>query len=746
MSEFFSGIYGARFPDVVFNSGPLPPSGGLPAPLHDTPDARINYNSTLLGDLTPYAYGEPGYQSSQSAFLNIPHRVQKIVPVLDLPTAKPGTKDTFDLSHPVDDSDVAFVLRLDRKSLFCSGLRNVSFSRAGLSTQVDALVNLATLNYILSGIQLGVRDTSDHWYELLHNADPRCFPKDRDLDSVPMNITDLLHFVRFLATPFGVVRGSEKQGGQNEATQSPATWPVCFVATLVIDGKEGNVVNVWHHHNVHAGDDLVLRLKPVPLKEYTLNHYYKRLTRAKWDTDRLGGSSVVWQLVPDVFTLDAESLDEKLMQKLPINFGEDLAGYAWQELGYWHIGRAQVMAGKHVHEEYYFNDMANQMKTHHLDMTFEPTWQCLGNPWRRPGGAGSGGGGGGGSGSGGGGGSGSGGAGGGSGGGSGGNSLEFYRSAGSGPSSSRGFTPRRPYDGQGSGPRDSRDSTPRRRDDGRGSGGADGGLNPVDARGAAAGAAMYREQTGAVRGRPQARAAVADVERPHAGAARILRPLPPMISNQGTDSAEASAVVADVNRPRAGAAGRRRVEYWNTFSPDPSKTRFIPEQSPDGVGGPGAAAGGAAGSRDLPPTRDSSRLNVNTRRPDALESVEEGSASASSDAGAAPSGGSIWGSVKGAVTSAGKLIGIREETMSEDGQALATETDAAPAAPLGEAAAGGKRRVSFGAPGAGVDLSDLLQPRKGKKASRGAGSSSSVIEGSLLGADGSETAQPMSLL
>ena len=73
----------------------------------------------------------------------------------------------------------------------------------------------------------------------------------------------------------------------------------------------------------------------------------------------------------------------------------------------------------------------------------------------------------------------------------------------------------------------------------------------------------------------------------------------------------------------------------------------------------------------------------------------------------------------------------------------AMETDGDPRL-SGEA--GGKRRVSFGAPGAGVDLSDLLQPRKGKKASRGAGSSSSVIEGSLLGADGSETAQPMSLL
>jgi uncharacterized membrane protein YgcG len=621
MSEFFSGIYGARFPDVVFNSGPLPPSGGLPAPLHDTPDARINYNSTLLGDLTPYAYGEPGYQSSQSAFLNIPHRVQKIVPVLDLPTAKTGTKDTFDLSHPVDDSDVAFVLRLDRKSLFCSGLRNVSFSRAGLSTQVDALVNLVTLNYILSGIQLGVRDTSDHWYELLHNADPRRFPKDRDVAGrAPLGLMDILHFVRFCSCPFGVVRGSEKQGGQNEATQSPATWPVCFVATLVIDGKEGNVVNVWHHHNVHAGDDLVLRLKPVPLKEYTLNHYYKRLTRAKWDTDRLGGSSVVWQLVPDVFTLDAEPPDEKLMQNLPRNFSVGAEGYAWQELGYWHIGRAQVMAGKHVHEEYYFNDMANQMKTHHLDMTFEPTWQCLGNLWRRLGGAGSGGGGGGGSGSGGGGGPGSGGAGGGSGGGSRGIQLEYFR-------------------GPGGGPRDSRGSTPRRRDDGRGSG-ADAGLNPADARGAAAGAALYRRQEADLIGRPQARAVVADVDRPRAGAAGRAggvtrtwsagsdgRPRTPW--GNETSSGEASG----------GTGGSRGFEPVPTdpfepsrLPPGASSAGQIPEESPD------TAAGGAAGSRDLPPTRDSSRLNVNTRRPDALEPVEEGSASASSDAGAAPSG------------------------------------------------------------------------------------------------------------
>ena len=97
MSDFFSGINGARFPEVVMNQGPLPGMGGLPAPLHDTADARINYNSSLLGDIQPYAYGEPGYLSSQTAYLNIPHRIQKIVPYLSIP-GEDG--HSFELVHP----------------------------------------------------------------------------------------------------------------------------------------------------------------------------------------------------------------------------------------------------------------------------------------------------------------------------------------------------------------------------------------------------------------------------------------------------------------------------------------------------------------------------------------------------------------------------------------------------------------------------------------------------------------------
>ena len=122
MSDFFSGVYGARFPDVVMNQGPLPGMGGLPAPLHDTADARINYGSSLLGNLDPYAYGEPGYLSSQTGYLNIPHKIQKIVPYLYLP--EPDGTGSFRLCHPIDDGDLAFVMRLDRNCEVCTGLNN----------------------------------------------------------------------------------------------------------------------------------------------------------------------------------------------------------------------------------------------------------------------------------------------------------------------------------------------------------------------------------------------------------------------------------------------------------------------------------------------------------------------------------------------------------------------------------------------------------------------------------------------
>ena len=59
----FSDLHGSiRTPEVVMNQGPLP-SGFLPASF--TTDAQINYGSTLLGDVKPYSYGEPGHLADQ---------------------------------------------------------------------------------------------------------------------------------------------------------------------------------------------------------------------------------------------------------------------------------------------------------------------------------------------------------------------------------------------------------------------------------------------------------------------------------------------------------------------------------------------------------------------------------------------------------------------------------------------------------------------------------------------------------
>lgn len=398
MSGFFSGISGARFPDVVMNSGPLPPSGGLPAPLHDTADARINYNSTLLGDVQPYAYGEPGYQSSQNGYLNIPHRIQKICPVLHLPEARQKAQGTFELSHSIDDGDIAFVLRLNRNSIFCTGLKNGEMKRMGLGTAIDPLINLCTLNYLLSGIQLARKPDGSIadglWWELLHNLDATRW--NTSTRNNPITFGDINHFIRHCVRPFGITRGSEKQGGQNEATQSPASWPVCFVVSLVLDGKESNVVNIWHHHNMNAGDDLVLRLKRMPVRPYTLNHYYKRVVRQDWgELLEDPQYKYVWQLVPDMFHLESTTKEEMATNAIAIaNMPAEhnrwfrfssmhsqrnlriADGQPWQNLGYWHIGRSQVMMGKYGLEEYYCNDLANDLKTNHLDITFQPYFTC----------------------------------------------------------------------------------------------------------------------------------------------------------------------------------------------------------------------------------------------------------------------------------------------------------------------------------------------------------------------------------
>lgn len=415
MSDFFSGVYGARFPDVVMNQGPLPGMGGLPKPLHDTVDGRINYNSSLLGDIEPYAYGEPGYLSSQNAYLNIPHRIQKIVPCLYLP--EPDDDKSFALYHPIDDADIAFTMRLDRNSEICTGLKNQTITRAGLGTAVDPMINLSTLNYLLAGVQICTRIPSlrRRWDVLLHHLDRRRFTGG---SSNEYDFSDIKHIVRNLIRPFGIAHGSEKQGGQHEGSMGSVQWPVNFVVSLILDGKDANMLNIWNQHDVDAGSDLVLRLKAVPLPpggKYTLNHYPKSLTEKTFTRGLLAqlpegyeDDLHIWQLVPDVFSFDMdwrgwgftdfetttyfdavshtgsdeakEYVTDKLkthFERMPAKFRPSSLDLIWQHGGYWHIARTQVHSRAYGDGSNYYNDMANKLRTGHLEVTFQPVYMAV---------------------------------------------------------------------------------------------------------------------------------------------------------------------------------------------------------------------------------------------------------------------------------------------------------------------------------------------------------------------------------
>ena len=278
MSDFFSALYsGIERPNVVMNAGPLPPTN--PSGVPTTPDGRINTVSSLTGSgVQPYAYGEPDRLSTQAAYLNVPHAVQRIIPQINIPEAQPMSAGGrfFLLNHQVDDGDIAFIIRAlySPYEIIADKKR---FNRQGVLYAVDPVCNLATVNYLLSGLQrYGFdRKNEKNWYTLwtafgiddyfkkLDGTDKLLSARMQDMqnmiDTFEMDPTQpraptlrlraimaLSHHRRRVAeyiikniiTPFGVPRGSEKQGGQHEGLGAKRiTYPVDFVTALVVDGK-----------------------------------------------------------------------------------------------------------------------------------------------------------------------------------------------------------------------------------------------------------------------------------------------------------------------------------------------------------------------------------------------------------------------------------------------------------------------------------------------------------------------------
>lgn len=302
MSGFFSGLQThIPNPDVVMNSGPLPSrdSSGWPVGFDGTPDGKIGAASSLLGGVQPYSYGGPARLSTQTAYLNIPHVTQRLVPALTLPRSNTGT-GMFTLNHQVDDGDIAFVVRV-MFSPYEMVENKRKYLRQGVIHAIDPVINLSTANYILHGLQtLGYNTENTEWHTLwvamgLDKGCPGLHTRMMELDKLndPLKLGNMqrarnrfifreckravaTYVIRNVITPFGIPRGSEKQGGQHQGiVNKSVTWPVDLVTSMVIDGRVINMVNFWRNTDIHAGDDLMLYLDDVKCHDYVLSHHPK---------------------------------------------------------------------------------------------------------------------------------------------------------------------------------------------------------------------------------------------------------------------------------------------------------------------------------------------------------------------------------------------------------------------------------------------------------------------------------------
>ena len=363
--SLFDGITNVRRPDVVMNDGPLPTSAPpfLPA-------AKINHASDLLGDgaVSAYDYGKPTNLSDQTSYLNIAHRIQKIIPQLNLPNA--NSEGSFALSHAVDVGDVGFVLRIDRRGSVVSNV--AAFERLQLTRMIDPIVNIVTANYILAGLQrYWNRRDAHNWQQLM--VDMRIV-EDAYAERGPFTVRDAIRYLADTARPWGVPHTSELQGGQHEGASGPVTYPVNFISTFFVSGLTRNMVNIWSQSNVSAGDDLILKLEKLPFAskdgsiKYHCNHWKKSIAVQQFKYDE-GGINEGWQIVPAV-----------LSTYTPARMHE---GYDYREHGYWHIARSQIMARNELADDRRYVDAPNTgiyhddravMRGALVEATFEPVW------------------------------------------------------------------------------------------------------------------------------------------------------------------------------------------------------------------------------------------------------------------------------------------------------------------------------------------------------------------------------------
>lgn len=393
MSDIFSGISGIRFPDARINGGgPLPTQLSGPEGINGDPDGMINANSDLLSGVVPYQY-EPGTgrMGSDRNYQQIPHRRQYFIPKLYLPS--PDGTHKIEVSHPVDQGDIAFIIRIRQRSILLYPDDPPAGSKG--HTNQEAFCNLATANYLLRGIQ--------NWmHEVAADARNQA-PVVMVVGAAPVQSLDISRFFTtsthgqmfqfrknnlwyklfqemiepyadrlFTRTflqcfiPWGICAGSEKQGGLHETGLAPVQAACSHVTTMTLDGQNRDLVNYWQGVDVSAGDELVFVLKLKETQHYVLNHYYKGVV-----TQGFTSREHAWQIVPKTlsYTADLDTTDNVRRIDRVLEFLT-----CPQSLGYWRVAQTFTAKRKYSTEDQFTDDSAF-LKGQLLQVTFAPVWK-----------------------------------------------------------------------------------------------------------------------------------------------------------------------------------------------------------------------------------------------------------------------------------------------------------------------------------------------------------------------------------
>ena len=261
-----------QLPNAAINYGnsPLPifPPG---SDLYGMADGRFNETADLLsGMFEPYAGGPAGkpQRITTQTQLAFPNRVQLVIPKLYIPAPQADASVKFDplLEHAISDGDLVFSFNMGPfMTAYGSQYTQAPYGYAAKAVQ---LINLATVNYILWGLQVGrTLPSGRRWVTFFSNLTHASSVLNGEITE-----TVVWNFLQTYIYPFAIMHGSDMQGGQHEGNDSRvATHPVDYVSSFAIEGKLLHVNNLWHQHYVHENDDLILALRHLPPQAADLN-------------------------------------------------------------------------------------------------------------------------------------------------------------------------------------------------------------------------------------------------------------------------------------------------------------------------------------------------------------------------------------------------------------------------------------------------------------------------------------------